>query len=55
MVSVFATGPKVHTWLKAMDFLRAIKIRSTPTIGEEVKPSALCRKILRHIKDPFKV
>jgi hypothetical protein len=55
MVGVFATGLKVHTWLKAMDFLRAIKIRSTTSFGEEVKPSAPCRKILRHVKNPFKV
>jgi hypothetical protein len=31
--------------------LRAIKIRSTPSFGGEVKPSALCTKILRHVKD----
>jgi hypothetical protein len=32
------------------EFLRAIQIRSTPSFGEEVKPSALCRNILRHVK-----
>jgi hypothetical protein len=36
-------------------FLRAIKIRSTPSFGEEVKPKAPFRKILRHIKDPFEI
>jgi hypothetical protein len=34
---------------------RAIKTRSTPSFGWEVKPSAPCRKILRHVKDPFEV
>jgi hypothetical protein len=33
-------------------FLRAIKIRSTTAFGGEVKPSAPCCKILRHVKDP---
>jgi hypothetical protein len=28
------------------------KIRSTTSFGGEVKPSATCRKILRHVKDP---
>jgi hypothetical protein len=32
-------------------FLRAIEIRSTTFIGEEVKPQGPCRKILRHIKN----
>jgi hypothetical protein len=31
-------------------FLRAIKIRSTTSFGEEMKPSVPCRKILRHVK-----
>jgi hypothetical protein len=35
---------------KAMDFLRAIKIRSTP-IGWEVKPEVLYRNILLHVKE----
>jgi hypothetical protein len=36
-----------------MDFLRPIKIRSTPSFGGEVKPETICRKILRHVKDPL--
>jgi hypothetical protein len=35
-------------------FLRAIKIRSTPSFRGEVKPFAPCRKILQHVKNPFK-
>jgi hypothetical protein len=31
--------------------LRAIKIRSTSSFGWEVKPSALCCKILQHVKE----
>jgi hypothetical protein len=33
--------------------LRAIKIRSTTSFGGEVKLSVPCRKILRHVKDPY--
>jgi hypothetical protein len=33
-------------------FLRKIKICSTTSFVREVKPSAPCRKILRHAKDP---
>jgi hypothetical protein len=36
-------------------FLRAIKIRSTPSFGKEVKPSAPRRKILRLAKSLFEV
>jgi hypothetical protein len=35
------------------EYLRAIKIRSTTFFGGEVKPSVPCRKILRHVKDPY--
>jgi hypothetical protein len=34
-------------------FLRAIKIRSTPSFEREVKPE-VPRKILRHVKDLLK-
>jgi hypothetical protein len=34
-------------------FLVGIKIRSTLSFGREVKPSAPCCKVLRHVKDPF--
>jgi hypothetical protein len=36
-------------------FLRAIKIPSMPSFGGEVKPSAPCSKILRHVKIPYDV
>jgi hypothetical protein len=39
---------------KAMDFLRAIKVRRTPSFGWEVKPEVPCRKILRRVKDLLK-
>jgi hypothetical protein len=34
-------------------FLRAIKIHSTTFLGGEVNPSAQCRKISRHVKEPY--
>jgi hypothetical protein len=37
-----------------MDFSRAIKIRSTPSFGWEVKPEVPCRKIIRHVKELLK-
>jgi hypothetical protein len=52
MVSVLATGPKIRGFNPSRDygFLRAIGIRSTPSSGGEIKLSAPCRKILRHVK-----
>jgi hypothetical protein len=35
-------------------FLRAITIRSITSLGGEVKPSVPCRKILRHVKEPYR-
>jgi hypothetical protein len=35
------------------EILRAIKIRSTTSLGSAVKPSAPCRKILRRVKEPY--
>jgi hypothetical protein len=32
------------------EFLRAIKILSTPSFGWEIKPEVPCRNILRHVK-----
>jgi hypothetical protein len=57
MVSVLVIGPKVCWFIpgRGVEFLRAIKITSTPSFGEEVKPSALCHKILRHVKNHFEV
>jgi hypothetical protein len=53
VVSALAIGPKVRGFRsqRGRGFLRAVKIRSTPSFGGEVKPSAPC-KILRHVKDP---
>jgi hypothetical protein len=56
-VSVPAIGPNVR-WFKPSQkrlFVRAIKIRSTTFFGGEVKPSAPCRKILQHIKEPYSI
>jgi hypothetical protein len=52
VVSVLATGPKVRGFKagRGDGFLRAIQIRSTVFLGGAVKPSAPCRKILRHVK-----
>jgi hypothetical protein len=36
---------------EAMDFWWAIKIRSTPSLGWDVKPEFPRRKILRHVTD----
>jgi hypothetical protein len=56
VVSVLATGPKSCRFKPGQGdgFLRAIKIRSTPSFRWEVKPEVLCRKILRHVKDLLK-
>jgi hypothetical protein len=52
MVSVLATGPKGCGFEpgQGVGFLRAIKIRSTPSFGWEVKPDVPCHKILQHVK-----
>jgi hypothetical protein len=56
MVIVLAIGsdvsgfkPRRRQWI-----LRVIKIRSTTSFERERKPSAPCRKILQHVKYPFK-
>jgi hypothetical protein len=56
VVSVVATGPKGCRFEPGQgdEFLMAIKIRSTPSFGWEVKPEVPCRKILRHDKDLLK-
>jgi hypothetical protein len=56
VVSVLATGPKVRGFEHGQGdvFLRAIKMRSTPSFGLEVTPDVPCRKILRHYKDLLK-
>jgi hypothetical protein len=56
-VSVLAIGPKVR-WFKPcrdVGFLRAIKVRSTPSFGGEVKPEAPCHNILRYVKNYLQV
>jgi hypothetical protein len=53
---MLAIGPKVRGCrLRWGDgYLRAIKIRSTPSFEEEVNPEAPCRKILRRVKVSYK-
>jgi hypothetical protein len=52
VVSVLATGPKGCGSESGQGdgFFRAIKIRSTPSFGWEVKPEVPRRKILRHVE-----
>jgi hypothetical protein len=52
MVSVLAIRPKVRGFIpgRGDGFLRAMKICSTFSFGEEVKPEAPCCKILQHVK-----
>jgi hypothetical protein len=56
MVSVLAIVPGFASSNPAEGdgFLGAVKVRSTPSLGGEVKPSAPC-KILRHVKETFEV
>jgi hypothetical protein len=52
VVSVLATGPKGcgFTPGRGDGFLRAIKVRSTPSFVREVKEEVPRRMILRHVK-----
>jgi hypothetical protein len=56
VVSVLAIGSKRGGFEPGQGdgFLRAIKIRSTPSFGWEVKPEDPFRKILRHVKGLLK-
>jgi hypothetical protein len=56
VVSVLATGPKGRGFKAGRGdaFLKAIKIRSTPSFGWEVKPEVPCHKTLRHFKVPLR-
>jgi hypothetical protein len=56
VISVLATGPKGFGFEPGQgdEFLGAIKIRSTPSFGWEVKLEVPCRKILWHAKDLLK-
>jgi hypothetical protein len=51
MVNLLAIGPNVRGLKPGRGdaFLRAIKIRSTPSFGGEVKQGAPCHKISRHV------
>jgi hypothetical protein len=53
VISVLATGPKGRGFKpdRGDVFLRATKIRSTPSFGGESKPSAPCSQVLRQVKD----
>jgi hypothetical protein len=55
VVSVLATRPKGRGFIpgRVDEFLRVIKIRSTPSFGWEVKPEVPYGKMLRHVKDPL--
>jgi hypothetical protein len=55
-VSVLATGPNGVGFKpgRGDQFLRAIKIGSTPSFRWEVKPEIPFRKILQHVKDPLR-
>jgi hypothetical protein len=52
VVSVLATGSKSFGFNPSLGngFLRAIKIRSTPSIRWEIKPEVPCCNILWHVK-----
>jgi hypothetical protein len=56
MVRVLAIEPNVHGFKLSRGrlILRTIKIRSMVYFKEKIKPSAPCRKILRHVKNPSK-
>jgi hypothetical protein len=56
MVSVFAIGPKVRGFKpgRGDGLLRAIKIRSTPSFGGEVKPNAHVIRTYAMLENPSK-
>jgi hypothetical protein len=56
VVSVLATGHKDRKFKPGLGdgFLGALKIRSTPSFGWEVKPEIRCLKILSHVKNPLR-
>lgn len=57
VIGVLTIGPKFRGFKpgRGQSVLREIKARSTSPFGQEAKPSAPCRKILLHVKDPFEV
>jgi hypothetical protein len=52
-VIVLANGPEVRGFKPGQDdeLLKAIKVHSTISFREEVKPQAPCHKILGHVKN----
>jgi hypothetical protein len=56
VVSVLVTGSKCSGFKPSRgdEFLRAIKIRNTPSFGRELNPEVPCRKILWHVKNPLR-
>jgi hypothetical protein len=56
MASALANGTTVRGFNPGRGgwILRAIRIRSAPSFGGEIKPSAPSRKILRNVKVPYK-
>jgi hypothetical protein len=56
VVCVLATKPKGCGFEAGQGngFLKAIKIRSTPSCEWKVKPEVPCRQILRHVKEFLK-
>jgi hypothetical protein len=56
VVSVLAIGPKVRGfWPGPGIWIFKGDKNPQPSFGGEVKPSAQCRKVLRHLKKPIKV
>jgi hypothetical protein len=57
MVGMLTIGSEVRRFKpgRGDGFLTAIKILSMPSFGGEVKLSAPCCKILRHVKNDFEV
>jgi hypothetical protein len=55
MVSMLATRPKVCRFKpsQANEFLKAIKIHSTPSFRAEVKPEASCHKSLWLVRELY--
>jgi hypothetical protein len=54
VLAIRIQASRIQTRPTASNFVRATKIRSTTSIGEEIKPSAPCRKILWNFKNPLR-
>jgi hypothetical protein len=55
VVVVHAIRPKFRGFKPSRWIFKCDMFRSTTSFRKEVKPSAPCRKILPHVKDPFGV